>query len=139
MRGDRYVIPVKAEYKSQVSGMVHDQSSTGSTFFIEPAAVVELNNQLKELAIAEQKEIERILADLSAQVAVHTTEIATDQRIMTDLDFIFARAKLAMEQNASMPVFNTDHIIRIRKGRHPLLIKRRWFPSILNSGKTLTF
>lgn len=135
MRDNRYCIPVKAEYKSQVSGMVHDQSSTGSTFFIEPAAVVELNNQLKELAIAEQKEIERILADLSAQVAVHTTEIATDQRIMTDLDFIFARAKLAMEQNASMPVFNTDHIIHIRKGRHPLLDKKKVVPIDIELGK----
>ncbi len=135
MRDNRYCIPVKAEYKSQVSGMVHDQSSTGSTFFIEPAAVVELNNQLKELAIAEQKEIEKILAELSAQVAVHTTEIATDQRIMTELDFIFARGKLAMEQNATMPLFNSEHSIHIRKGRHPLLDKKKVVPIDIELGK----
>ena len=135
MRDNRYCIPVKAEYKSQVSGMVHDQSSTGSTFFIEPAAVVELNNQLKELAIAEQKEIEKILAELSAQVAVHTTEIATDQRIMTELDFIFARGKLAMEENATMPLFNSEHSIHIRKGRHPLLDKKKVVPIDIELGK----
>ena len=83
MRDNRYCIPVKAEYKSQVSGMVHDQSSTGSTFFIEPAAVVNLNNQLKELDLQEQEEIEVILGDLSSQAAVHTSELAADQKIMT--------------------------------------------------------
>ena len=123
MRDNRYCIPVKAEYKSQVSGMVHDQSSTGSTFFIEPAAVVNLNNQLKELDLQEQEEIEVILGDLSSQAAVHTSELAADQKIMTTLDFIFAKAKLAMEQNATEPIFNTEHYIQIRKGRHPLLTK----------------
>ena len=102
MRDNRYCIPVKAEYKSQVSGMVHDQSSTGSTFFIEPAAVVNLNNQLKELDLQEQEEIEVILTDLSSQAAVHTSELAANQKIMTTLDFIFAKAKLAMEQNADV-------------------------------------
>ena len=135
MRDNRYCIPVKAEYKSQVSGMVHDQSSTGSTFFIEPAAVVELNNQLKELAIQEQKEIERILAELSAQVAEHTTEIATNQTLMTTLDFIFAKGKLAMEQNATMPVFNRKHYINIRKGRHPLLDKKKVVPIDIHLGR----
>ena len=135
MRDNRYCIPVKAEYKSQVSGMVHDQSSTGSTFFIEPAAVVELNNQLKELAIQEQKEIERILAELSAQVAEHTTEIATNQTLMTTLDFIFAKGKLAMEQNATMPVFNRKHYIHIRKGRHPLLDKKKVVPIDIHLGR----
>ena len=135
MRDNRYCIPVKAEYKSQVSGMVHDQSSTGSTFFIEPAAVVNLNNQLKELDLQEQEEIEVILGDLSCQAAVHTAELAADQKIMTTLDFIFAKAKLAMEQNATEPIFNTEHYIQIRKGRHPLLDKKKAVPIDVRLGK----
>lgn len=135
MRDNRYCIPVKAEYKSQVSGMVHDQSSTGSTFFIEPAAVVNLNNQLKELDLQEQEEIEVILGDLSSQAAVHTSELAADQKIMTMLDFIFAKAKLAMEQNATEPIFNTEHYIQIRKGRHPLLDKKKAVPIDVRLGK----
>ena len=135
MRDNRYCIPVKAEYKSQVSGMVHDQSSTGSTFFIEPAAVVNLNNQLKELDLQEQEEIEVILGDLSSQAAVHTSELASDQKIMTTLDFIFAKAKLAMEQNATEPIFNTEHYIQIRKGRHPLLDKKKAVPIDVRLGK----
>lgn len=135
MRDNRYCIPVKAEYKSQVSGMVHDQSSTGSTFFIEPAAVVNLNNQLKELDLQEQDEIEVILGDLSSQAAVHTSELAADQKIMTTLDFIFAKAKLAMEQNATEPIFNTEHYIQIRKGRHPLLDKKKAVPIDVRLGK----
>lgn len=135
MRDNRYCIPVKAEYKSQVSGMVHDQSSTGSTFFIEPAAVVNLNNQLKELDLQEQEEIEVILGDLSSQAAVHTSELAADQKIMTTLDFIFSKAKLAMEQNATEPIFNTEHYIQIRKGRHPLLDKKKAVPIDVRLGK----
>ena len=135
MRDNRYCIPVKAEYKGQVSGMVHDQSSTGSTFFIEPAAVVNLNNQLKELDLQEQEEIEVILGDLSSQAAVHTSELAADQKIMTTLDFIFAKAKLAMEQNATEPIFNTEHYIQIRKGRHPLLDKKKAVPIDVRLGK----
>ena len=135
MRDNLYCIPVKAEYKSQVSGMVHDQSSTGSTFFIEPAAVVNLNNQLKELDLQEQEEIEVILGDLSSQAAVHTSELAADQKIMTTLDFIFAKAKLAMEQNATEPIFNTEHYIQIRKGRHPLLDKKKAVPIDVRLGK----
>ena len=135
MRDNRYCIPVKAEYKSQVNGMVHDQSSTGSTFFMEPAAVVNLNNQLKELDLQEQEEIEVILGDLSSQAAVHTSELAADQKIMTTLDFIFAKAKLAMEQNATEPIFNTEHYIQIRKGRHPLLDKKKAVPIDVRLGK----
>lgn len=135
MRDNRYCIPVKAEYKSQVSGMVHDQSSTGSTFFIEPAAVMNLNNQLKELDLQEQEEIEVILGDMSSQAAVHTSELAADQKIMTTLDFIFAKAKLAMEQNATEPIFNTEHYIQIRKGRHPLLDKKKAVPIDVRLGK----
>ena len=135
MRNDRYCLPVKAEYRGSVPGLVHDQSSTGSTFFIEPAAVVNLNNQLKELDLQEQEEIEVILGDLSSQAAVHTSELAADQKIMTTLDLIFAKAKLAMEQNATEPIFNTGHYIQIRKGRHPLLDKKKAVPIDVRLGK----
>ena len=135
MRNNRYCIPVKSEYKSQVHGLVHDQSATGSTFFIEPAAVVELNNQLKELALQEQEEIERILAALSAQVGEYTKELESNQRIMTLLDFIFAKAKLAMEENATQPIFNQEHYIHIRKGRHPLLPKKSVVPIDIHLGR----
>lgn len=128
MRDNRYCIPVKAEYKSQVPGMIHDQSSTGSTFFIEPSAVVNLNNELKELSIREKEEIEAVLASLSAQAAAYTRELSTDQEAMTNLDFVFAKAALAMEQNATMPLFNTEHQIHIRKGRHPLIDKKKVVP-----------
>jgi len=135
MRNNRYCIPVKSEYKNQVHGMVHDQSSTGSTFFIEPAAVVELNNKLKELDLQEQEEIERILADLSARTGEHVPELLQNQKIMTHLDFVFAKAKLAMEQNATEPVFNKKHSIHIRKGRHPLLPKKKVVPIDIHLGK----
>ena len=134
MRNNRYCIPVKSEYKGQVQGMVHDQSSTGSTFFIEPAAVVSLNNELRELELEEQKEIAVILADLSAQTGAYTEVLAKNQQAMTSLDFIFAKASLAMEQNATMPAFNTDHQIRIRQGRHPLLDKKKVVPIDIQLG-----
>lgn len=135
MRDNRYCIPVKAEHKGNVPGMVHDQSSTGSTLFIEPAAVVSLNNELRQLEIEEVKEIEVILATLSAEASAHTHELATDQAVMTQLDFIFAKASLAMEQNATMPIFNTDHYVNIRKGRHPLLDKKKVVPIDIHLGK----
>ena len=135
MRDNRYCIPIKAEYKGQVNGMIHDQSATGSTYFIEPAAVVELNNKLRELELEEKEEIGRILADLSAQAAAHTEELADDQKIMTLLDFIFAKAELAMELNATEPIFNTDHYVNIRKGRHPLLDKKKVVPIDIHLGK----
>ena len=135
MRNNRYCIPVKAEYKSQVHGMVHDQSSTGSTFFIEPAAVVELNNKLKELALQEQEEIEKILASLSAQAGEHVQELLQNQKLMTHLDFVFAKAKLAMDQNATEPQFNRKHYIHIRKGRHPLLPKKKVVPIDIHLGR----
>ena len=134
-RNNRYCIPVKSEYKAQVNGMVHDQSATGSTFFIEPAAVVSLNNELKELDLQEQEEINIILATLSAQAGEHTEELADNQKIMTVLDFIFARAELAMDMNGTEPVFNTDHFIHIRKGRHPLLDKKKVVPIDIHLGK----
>ncbi|HBA68224.1 MAG TPA: endonuclease MutS2 [Lachnospiraceae bacterium] len=135
MRNDRYCIPVKAEYKNQVPGMIHDQSSTGSTLFIEPAAIVALNNQIKELFLKEQEEIKKILAGLSAQAAEHIDTISQNQSIMTTLDFIFAKASLAMEQNATAPVFNTDGYVNIRKGRHPLLDKKKVVPIDIYLGK----
>ena len=135
MRNNRYCIPVKAEYKSQVSGMIHDQSSTGSTLFIEPAAIVELNNQLKELDLKEKEEIEKILATLSADTAEHIDSIAGNQKILTQLDFIFAKGSLALEQNATEPIFNTDHYLNIRKGRHPLLDKKKVVPIDITLGK----
>ena len=135
MRDDRFCIPVKAEYKGQVPGMVHDQSSTGSTFFIEPAAIVDLNNHLKELFLQEKEEIDLILADLSARAGEHTAEIKENQRIMTFLDFTFAKASLAMEQNATRPLFNTEHTINIRRGRHPLLPAKKVVPIDIRLGK----
>ena len=135
MRNNRYCIPVKSEYKSQVNGMVHDQSASGSTFFIEPAAIVNLNNQLKELELEEQDEILVILNSLSAECANHTEELLTNVKVMTLLDFIFAKGKLAMEQNANKPLFNEEHYIHIRKGRHPLLDKKKVVPIDIHLGK----
>ena len=128
MRGDRYCLPVKAEYKSHVPGMVHDQSSTGSTFFIEPAAIVDLNNKLKELAIAEKEELSKILLTLSAEFMPYAETIGENARLMTRLDFIFAKGRLALEQNATEPDFSDNTCIHIRKGRHPLLNKKTVVP-----------
>lgn len=135
MRNNRYCIPIKAEYKGQVNGMIHDQSATGSTYFIEPAAVVELNNKIRELELEEKEEIGVILASLSAMAAEHTEELSANQKLMTELDFIFAKAKLAMDMNATTPIFNTDHYINIRKGRHPLLDRKKVVPIDINLGK----
>ena len=134
-RDNRYCIPVKSEYKSMVPGMVHDQSASGSTFFIEPAAVVSLNNRLKELDIEEKDEIEVILAGLSATAAEHTDALRENCRLMTLLDFIFAKASLALDMNATRPLFNEDHIVNIRKGRHPLIDKKQVVPIDISLGK----
>ncbi len=134
VRGDRYCIPVKAEYKSQVPGLIHDQSSSGSTLFIEPASVVALGNQLRELAIQEKKEIEKILASLSEEAAEHLTELRDNAKNMTELDFIFARAGLAMDQNATRPVFNNRYYINIRHGRHPLIDPKKAVPIDIELG-----
>lgn len=128
MRDNRYCLPVKAEAKNQVPGMIHDQSSSGSTLFIEPASVVNLNNELKELFLRESKEIEVILASLSAQVFEYQTALAADYEILTELDFIFAKAALAKIQNGISPVFHTEGRIYIRKGRHPLLDAKKVVP-----------
>ncbi|WP_026512386.1 MULTISPECIES: endonuclease MutS2 [unclassified Butyrivibrio] len=135
VRGDRYCIPVKAEYKSQVNGLVHDQSSSGSTLFIEPAAVVELNNKIREMALQESAEIEKILMELSLSVAEHVDAIRYNCEIMTDLDFIFAKASYALEINAITPVFNEQHIFDIKKGRHPLIAKDKVVPIDVYAGR----
>lgn len=136
MRGDRYCIPVKSEYRSQVSGLIHDQSATGSTLFIEPMAVVKLNNDLKELYAKEQEEIQIILARLSADTAEYIDSIRTDYQILTELDFIFSKGSLALDMNASMPVFNTEGRIHIREGRHPLLDPKKVVPVTVTLGDT---
>ena len=136
MRGDRYCIPVKAEYRSQVNGMIHDQSSTGSTLFIEPMAVVKLNNDLKELYGKEQEEIQVILARLSVEVAEYIEEIRANFRTLSELDFIFAKGSLALSMNASKPIFNEEGRIHIREGRHPLLDKKKVVPITIVLGDT---
>ena len=138
MRGDRYCLPVKAECRGNVQGMIHGQSSTGSTLFIEPMAVVKLNNDLKELYAKEQEEIQVILARLSEDTAEYIEEIRTDYRSLTDLDFIFARGRLALEMNGSRPLFNTEGRIYIREGRHPLLDARKVVPITISLGKDFT-
>lgn len=135
MRGDRYCLPVKAEYRNQVSGMIHDQSATGSTLFMEPMAVVKLNNDLKELYAKEQEEIQVILARLSEETAGYIEEIRTDYRCLTDLDFIFARGQLAMSMNGSRPILNKEGRIHIRNGRHPLLDARKVVPITVTLGQ----
>jgi DNA mismatch repair protein MutS2 len=135
MRDGRYCLPVKSEHKSQVSGMVHDQSSTGSTLFIEPMAIVKLNNDLRALEIQEQKEIEMILADLSNQLAPYLEELETNFEILTKLDFIFAKAALSKHYNASEPEFNTKRIINIKDGRHPLLDPAKVVPISIHLGR----
>lgn len=135
MRGDRYCIPVKAEYRNQVSGMIHDQSATGSTLFMEPMAVVKLNNDLKDLYAKEQEEIQVILARLSEETAGYIEEIRTDYRCLTDLDFIFARGQLAMSMNGSRPILNKEGRIHIRNGRHPLLDARKVVPITVTLGQ----
>lgn len=134
MRNGRYCLPVKAESKNQVPGMIHDQSSTGSTLFIEPMSVVKLNNDLKELFLKEQEEIEVILADLSALTAEHIPALISNYEILSNLDFIFAKASLAKSYNGTAPLFNRDRRIRIRKGRHPLLDSRKVVPIDIHLG-----
>lgn len=135
MRNGRYCIPVKAEHKGQVPGMIHDQSSTGSTLFIEPMAVVNLNNEYKELQLREQEEIEVILAGLSNLTASYATQLLADYELLTELDFIFARAAFAQTYNGVAPLFNDDGRIHIRKGRHPLLDPKKVVPIDVRLGE----
>lgn len=134
MRNGRYCIPVKAEYRGQIPGMIHDQSSTGATLFVEPMSIVKLNNDIRELELKEQAEIEVILAALSVEVANYLEEIRVNFDALVELDFIFARAHLAMEQNASKPTFNTKGQILIKKARHPLIPKKQVVPIDIHLG-----
>lgn len=127
-RNGRYCFPIKSEYKSMVKGMIHDQSSTGSTFFIEPAAIVSLNNRIKELELQEKEEIAKVLISLSEMCAMYVEDLISNVKIMTELDFIFAKAKLALDMNATRPVYNDEKRIVLRKGRHPLLDKKKVVP-----------
>ncbi|MDO4343617.1 MAG: endonuclease MutS2 [Eubacteriales bacterium] len=138
MRNGRYCLPVKAEYRSQVQGMIHDQSSTGSTLFIEPMAVIKLNNELRELEIKEEKEIEIILAELSSKTALELDALESDLTLLTQLDFIFARAQLSKSYDGSEPTFNTEGVINIKKGRHPLLDKKKVVPIDIRLGSDFT-
>ena len=135
MRNGRYCLPVKAEYKSSMPGMIHDQSATGSTIFVEPMGVVQMNNELSELAIKEQREIEKILADLSNLLGEHIEEIHTDLMVLSQLDFIFARAALSKSLKCSEPVFNTDGIIDLKCARHPLLDQTKVVPIDVRLGE----
>lgn len=135
MRDGRYCLPVKSESKTQVPGMVHDQSASGSTLFIEPMAVVNLNNELKELFLKEQEEINRILSELSNQVAESAMGIRTDYTVLAELDFIFAKAELAKSYNGVAPVFNEEGRINIRKARHPLLDAKKVVPIDVRLGE----
>ncbi len=134
MRNGRYCLPVKAESKGQVPGMIHDQSSTGSTLFIEPMSVVKLNNDLREFSLKEQEEIETILANLSNLTAEYIPYLKDNFKILTKLDFIFAKGSLAKKYNGTAPIFNLEHRIRIRKGRHPLLDSHKVVPIDIHLG-----
>lgn len=135
MRDGRYCLPVKSEYKNQVSGMVHDQSATGSTLFIEPMAIVKLNNEIRELEIQEQKEIEAVLASLSNQTAPHIEELQLDMELLAQLDFIFAKAALSHQYRCTAPIFNDKGYINIKDGRHPLLDQKKAVPINVWLGK----
>ncbi len=135
MRNGRYCLPVRAEYKSQFQGMIHDQSSTGSTLFIEPVAIVRLNNELRELAIREQEEIEKVLAELSNQAAEHYENLEYNFATLSELDFIFARAALSRQMKGSEPGFNKNGILNIKKGRHPLIDQKKVVPIDIMLGK----
>ena len=138
MRNGRYCLPVRAEFKSQFQGMIHDQSSSGSTFFVEPMAIVRLNNELKELAIKEQEEIEKVLARLSNQAAEYTESLQYNFSTLSELDFIFARAALSKQMKASEPKFNQNGFLNIKKGRHPLIDMKKVVPIDITLGRDFT-
>ncbi|MGL5085258.1 MAG: endonuclease MutS2, partial [Clostridium sp.] len=135
MRGDRYVLPVKAEYKGAVPGLIHDQSSSGATLFIEPMSLVNLNNEIKELFLKEKAEIERILSALSAKVSDNIEECVNNSNILLELDFIFAKGKYASALNAICPQLSEDRSFDIIEGRHPLIDPKEVVPSDIYLGK----
>ncbi len=138
MRNGRYCLPIRSEFKNQFQGMIHDQSSTGSTLFVEPMAIVRLNNELKELSIREQEEIEKVLADLSNQAAEYADSLSYDFETLSELDFIFARASLSKQMKGSEPVFNNQGRLNIKKGRHPLIDYKKVVPIDIMLGKDFT-
>lgn len=135
IRNDRYCVPVRAEYQSSFPGMVHDRSNTGSTVFMEPTAVIQLNNKIKELQSKEKEEIEKILAELTSLVAENVDVMEANMNVIAHLDFVFAKAELSLKMNGSEPKFNNDGIIDIRKGRHPLLDEKAVVPIDINIGR----
>lgn len=135
VRGDRFVVPVKAEYRSQVSGIVHDQSSSGATLFIEPMSIVDMNNELRQLRLLEEEEIERILAELSAMIGEISQDLISNQEILGRLDFAFAKGKLSVQMRGVEPTLNEDKYINIRNGRHPLLDKDKVVPNSIYLGR----
>lgn len=135
MRNGRYCIPIKQEYRSQFPGMIHDQSSSGSTLFVEPMAVVKLNNDLRELEIKELQEIERILADLSEQAGTHSEKLYNNIKVLPQLDFIFAKATLSKQIKGTEPLFNDKGFVNIKKGRHPLIDAKKVVPIDINLGR----
>jgi DNA mismatch repair protein MutS2 len=138
MRNGRYCLPIRSEYKNQFQGMIHDQSSTGSTLFIEPIAIVRLNNELKELAVKEQEEIEKVLAELSNQAAEYSESLEYNFLTLSELDFIFARASLSKQMKGSQPGFNKEGRLNIKKGRHPLIDPKKVVPIDIMMGKDFT-
>ena len=138
IRNDRYVVPVKQEYRSNFQGLVHDQSSSGATLFIEPMSVVNMNNELKELKIEEKQEIERILMELTEKVAGESHYIRENQKILATLDFIFAKGKLALDMKGKRPELNNDGYIYIKKGRHPLIPENEVVANDMYLGKEFT-
>ena len=134
IRDGRYVVPVKSECKNDVPGLVHDVSATGSTYFIEPMSAVNANNALRELELKEKKEIERILAELSAEAAAHAEDINLDYRMLVELDVIFAKAKLAYRMQAWAPIMNGEGRVDLRKARHPLIDAKKVVPISVRLG-----
>ena len=135
LRQDRYVVPVKAEFKNEIPGLIHDVSSTGSTYFVEPMSSVNANNALRELLLKEKKEIERILAELSADAAAHRETISEDYRLLVELDVIFARAKLSFRMKATAPEIREDGQLELRQARHPLIDPKIVVPVSVRLGK----